>query len=1068
MPNSPEFDVSEAGGVQLPVLATLSNLGWRYLTRTEVEAERGGRRSGVILEQIALEALARINGFEQDGVRHAFTASAVSEGLAKLTSLRFDGLLKTNEAATDLLLYGTTVRQEIGGLTRERTFRYVDFTTPTANDFHMTAEMSVEGRGPIRVDVVLFVNGIPLAAIELKKSAAKLDQGISQMLRNQNTEYGAPQLFQTTQILIAGSPAEPRYGTVGTKAKYWSLWREPRYGAIPESEIERAVNGRPDPAELAKIHVNFSAHAGRHRDLQEEGARLVTDLDRTVVGLLRPDRLLDLSRRFTLFDAGVKKIARYQQVSAVTKILDRVQRRDEVGRRLGGVIWHTQGSGKSLTMVMLARALFWAVADARILIVTDRKDLDRQISGTFRATRLEPVQARTGMHLAELIRARAAVITTVINKFRAVCRARGAIDRDENVFILVDESHRSQYGDNDSLHEDMRRVFPRACYLGFTGTPLTAKDRNTFVTFGELIDRYTIDQAVKDKAVLPLFYEGRAVREEFDEAALDTWFERASRDLTDAQRAKLKKRMTAPGVLQAVPGRLKAIAWDIREHFRTNFKGDGLKGQVVAPSKAAAVRLKRLFDVFNDADEDEAVTAEVVISAPDKREGHEDIDTGPREEVAAFWAEATRGRSPEEYERDVIERFDSPNAPDLLIVVSKLLTGFDVQRNAVLYLVRELREHNLLQAIARVNRVYDADNAPPKERGLIVDYSGVLEDLSQALVSYDALKDFDAQDLEGALIGLRQEANRLPELHRELLSQFDDISNRFDQEAYARALADEDRREHFKRALSEFASAFNAALSLRDFVETTPADRIRRYKADIARFEALRREAALRYGESLDWSRYHVRIRKLLEDEIRAHDVAVVVPTHDILLGEAHAEVERTPASLADEIATRLNRTITERMDADPAFYKAFSLMVREAYDRFHRHRGDERDYLTRIRELEDAEARRRRGDADAPAILSGDPDAVAIHGVVAAELSGHGLSPDHAPQIALDLLATLQPHLRVGWQDSRQACNDVLNAFDDYFYDDAIQRLALPSDGALIDAINAQVLAVARERLGR
>lgn len=1076
MDGSPEFATSEAGGVQLQVLTTLANLGWTYLTVEEVHAQRRGRQGAVILEDVALESLARINGFEQDGVRYAFTASAVHEGLSKLRELRFDGLLKTNENATDLALLGTAIRQEVDGLIRERPFRFVAWSPEERhlNSFHMTAEMSVDGRDEtIRVDVVLFVNGIPLGSIELKRSSDKLSQGISQTLRNQNPATGAPQLFSTMQVLIAGAAHGPRYATVGTPEKYWSVWREPAHGAISDAEIEAAVNTRPPPDVMDRIYEDFRAHAARHAGLQEAGSRWVTELDRTVVGLCRPDRLLDLTRRFTLFDKGVKKIARYQQVSAVLRILERIEQRDDKARRLGGVIWHTQGSGKSLTMMMLARALVWALSNARVILVTDRRDLDRQIKKTFLATGLSPIQARTGEHLMQLVRDREPLITTLINKFRSGVRKREVVDNDEDVFILVDESHRSQYGNDESMHEDMRRVFPRACYLGFTGTPLTKRDRNTFQKFGELIDRYTIEQAVEDGAVVPLLYEGRAVAEEFNDAALDAWFDRASEGLSEDQKYELKRRMSAPGVLQAVPGRLKAIAWDIRQHFLAGFADTGLKGQVVAPSKAAAVRLKRIFDELNDADDERTVTAEVVISAPDKREGHEDIEQGPKEEVAKFWAEAMKRYGDEDaYNAAIIDAFDSGDAPDLIIVVSKLLTGFDVQRNAVLYIAQPLKEHNLLQAIARVNRVFDADDAPPKPFGYIVDYCGVLENLSQALTSYAALEGFDEADLRSALISIRGEAERLPELHAELLDVFVGISNRYDQEAYAQALADEALRDRFSRALSAFAGALNVALGSREFLEETPPDRLRRWKDDLKRFELLRQEVRQRYAETIDWKRYEARVQRLLDEHITAHEVTTVVePLNVFDDGAIEAELEReggrTTASLADEIASRLTRTITERMDEDPGFYGPFSRMVRNTIDAFRQRRIDEQEYLRRIRELRDQGTARSRGEGDdVPETVKGNPHAVALWSVVREELAAGEATAATSARIAVDLLAIVEGLRRVGWQDSPDALNEVRAHFDDYFFDVVGPQFRLSLTADQIDAVSDRVLSVARERL--
>lgn len=1075
MTSSPEFALSESGGVQLQVLTTLANMGWRYRTRAEIDAMRKGHRSSVILTPLAQEALAAINSIDQDGVDHPFTPQAIDEGLSRLRDLRFDGLLRTNELATDYLQLGTAVPQTINGLTRERQLRFVAWGDNEwqRNSFDMTAEYAVDGRkDSIRCDIVLFVNGIPWTVIELKRSGEKTTQGISQSIRNQGQAEGAPQLFVPVQLLIAGNPAEPRYGTVGTPAKFWSSWREPAHGGIDESEIAALVNAEPPSEVLSSILSDFATHASRHNALRESGHRWATELDKTIVGLCRPDRLLDLARRFTLFDKGVKKVARYQQVSAIYRILERIEERDDQGRRKGGVIWHTQGSGKSLTMVMLARALAFHLRQAapRIVIVTDRRDLDRQIKKTFAATGFEPAQARTGEHLLKLIEDGAPLITTLVNKFRSGVRKRALASDSSDIFVLVDESHRSQYGNDDSMHEDMRRVLPNACYVGFTGTPLFKdKSRNTFLKFGELIDSYSISRAVKDKAVVPLLYEGRVVETTLNAAALDTWFERSSEGLSPEQKAELKRRMSGPSVVQNVEARLKAIAWDIRQHYLQGFKGTGLKGQVVAPDKASAVTLKALFDLLNEGQPD-TVTAEVIISAPDKREGHDDPGIAPKAEVKRFWADMmARYKSEENYNETIVADFDSPDSPELLIVVSKLLTGFDVPRNTVLYLARRIEEHDLLQAIARVNRVFDDEDAPPKPFGYIVDYCGILGELNDALAGYEALKGFDDADINAALFSIRAEAEKLPGLHSELLDLFAGISNRYDQEAYAQALADEALRDLFHRKLSAFAGTLNVALSSRLFVEGTPRERLDRWKSDLKRFELLRQDVRRRYSDAIDWAQYEGRVRKLLAEHITAHKVDTIVEAFNIFdegAIEGQLAKGRTEASVADEITSQLSHTITESWDEDPAFYEAFSKLVQDTIDSFRQKRIGEQEYLKKARELKD-QAHARAEAKEVPAAVRGNGHAVAFWGVVEKELSS--VSADaarNAPDIALALLAIVENHRKVGWQDDRDAQNKMRGAADDFFFDVAPDEFGLSLDPERIDSIVDQILTIARERL--
>ena len=361
-------------------------------------------------------------------------------------------------------------------------------------------------------------------------------------------------------------------------------WRENEIG---DDVIRGLIDASLTPEQHDALFSDEFANEGMFDAVQE--GRLITDQDRALIGLCSPERLLRLTREFILFDGPHKIIARFQQVDAVRKTVARVQ---AGGERRGGVIWHTQGSGKSLTMVMLARTLIShsTLNDARIVLVTDRVDLDKQIKGTFKNTGMSPERATTGRDLITLIAERkASVITTIINKFEAAARDQ-LRDEARDVFILVDEGHRSQYG---RFSAQMRRVFPNATYIAFTGTPIAKKDRNTMAEFGPIIDTYTMRDAVKDGAVLELVYEGRLIKPDMDEKGLDTWFERLTVGLSDAQKADLKRKYARANMLGRLDKVVACRAFDISEHFRANFQGTGLKAQLVAPNKATALNTKQ-------------------------------------------------------------------------------------------------------------------------------------------------------------------------------------------------------------------------------------------------------------------------------------------------------------------------------------------------------------------------------------------------------------------------------------------------------------------------------------------
>ena len=1066
MTSNPEFSLSEAGREQLRALMTLSALGWRYVTRAEADRQRRHRRTDVLLEDILRTQLRSLNRIRWNGRNHPYSEGNIETAIERLRDVRFDGLLRTNERQTDLLQLGVALSQTVEGQPREWSFRYVGWSDVRANAFHVTSEFPVEwpeGAG-IRPDVVLFVNGVPFAVIEVKRSQEKVEQGISQHLRNQKPDVGAPNLFFTAQLLIAGNSHAPRYATVGTPAKLWSAWKEREDDPGYVAEI---IGREIDPIEEAAIFDDFGLHRRKHSQLMEAGGRWATPLDQTLVSLCRPERLLDLSRRFTLFDGLVKKIARHQQMFTVKDLLRRIETQDVRGRREGGVVWHTQGSGKSLTMVMLAKALAFAVPAARIVLVTDRTDLDEQIEKTFAATGLSPERAKTGEHLLELIEAKAPVIATLIHKFKAALNKRKATDPSTDIFVLVDESHRSQYGDLESLHARMREVFPNACMIGFTGTPIAKKERNTFLKFGRLVDPvYSMRDAIEDRTVVPLLYEGRHVEEDLDEAAVDAWFERVTRGLSDAQRADLKRKMSRPRVLMGVSARLCCIAFDVSRHFSENFRPERLKGQLVAPSKRDAIALKKLLDDFGE------ITSEVVISAPDEREGEKDIDEETDDEVVKFWRRMMdRYGGEEAYNRQIVEAFKGSGDPDILIVVDKLLTGFDAPRNTVLYLARPLREHGLLQAIARVNRVFDEEGAPDKPFGFIIDYCGVLKHLGEALTANDALANFDEGDLNKTISSIADEARRLPEKHAALLDLFAGVSNAFDEEAYARTLADEALREEFYRALSAFSRTLTVAVASRTFVEETPPERLARWRADEKRFIALRAHVRTRYADAVDWSEYERRVRGLLDQHVTAFEVTTIVDPlpvfDDGAIEAARKEGRRSEASIADEIAHRTLRTIEEKWEEDPVFYEKFSKLIRQTIDDFRRGRLEERAYLERIRGQRDRLETREDEEDPTPQPIRGKGNETAFWGISRRELKKAGLDRDNiAVDIAVVSADIVSRHRTVGWQNDRDAQNRIRNDIDDYFFDQVMGQRGITVNPALIDAIVDEILASARVRM--
>lgn len=1055
---------------QIPALQILINLGYTYLTPEQALAARGGKPGQVLMEEVLRERLKRNNRIQYKGKSYLFSEENIQTAIQRLKNVKYDGLLKTNEAIYDLLTLGVSLEQSIEGDSKSFTLNYIDWKNPANNDYHVTAEFPVErtrSTETCRPDIVLFVNGVPFAVIECKSPKVEVGQAVSQMIRNQREEY-IPKLFTYTQVLVGVNKNGGQYATTGTPAKFWALWHEQFDDA---KAVTAVVNAPLKPQDRDALFSGDFAVARAFFDaMDREGERQVTEQDRMLHSLCCPARLLDLALQFTVFDGGIRKVARYQQFFAIKRVIERVKHRDDVGRRMGGIIWHTQGSGKSLTMVMLARALALDpdIRNPRIVLVTDRVDLDKQLGNTFAACGLTPDRADSGRHLLELVSEnKAHIVTTLIHKFDKALSIKKHVEESADVFILVDESHRTNFG---GFSARMRQMFPMACYLGFTGTPLMKKEKNNFAKFGGLIDTYAINQAVKDGAVVPLLYEARHVEMEQNEKAIDTWFERHTQGLTDAQKADLKKKYSRAEMLNKADQVIYMRAFDISEHFRRNWKGTGFKAQLVAPSKAAALTYKKFLDEIGH------VTSEVIISPPDTREGNEETDDEPADEVVAFWERMMkRYGSEEEFNKQVINLFKYGDDPEILIVVDKLLTGFDAPRNTVLYLTRKLREHTLLQAIARVNRLYDDDEGTqPKEFGYIIDYAGILGELDQALTTYSALDGFDEADLAGALVSINEEVGKLPQHHADLWDLFKEVKNQHDEEAYEQLLADEKLRESFYERLAAYGKTLSIAMSSEHFIASTPEKKLQSYKNDLKRFTNLKASVKLRYAESVDYRDFEPKIKKLLDTHISASDVVRLNEPVNIFdekafkqLVEEQGETKATAAK-ADMIAHATKKAISERLEQDPAFYEKFSKLIQQAIDDFRAKRISDLDYLNKVSEIKDAVVNRRSDDA--PAQLAGNDNALALYGVLKPYVLGHVKADEAAVTLAansaVEIWSIIQRNKKVGFWDDLDAQRRTMNEIDDYLYDEVKGKKGVQLTTGEMDDIIDRTMQLARHRM--
>ncbi len=780
-----------------------------------------------------------------------------------------------------------------------------------------------------------------------------------------------------------------------------------------------------------------------------------TTQDKTLYALLRPQRLLELIYQFIVFDNGTKKIARYQQYFAIQSTIDRVAHFRSNHQRDGGVIWHTTGSGKSLTMVMLSKALALTpgIANPRIVLVTDRINLDQQLHDTFNACGKKAEKAKSGKHLGKLIReGRADVITTVIDKFETAARD-GVRNDNPNIFVLVDESHRSQYG---TSHAKMKQVFKNGCYIGFTGTPLLKKDKATAAKFGGFIHKYTMRQAVDDGAVVPLLYEGRLVDLDMSRDGLDTWFDRRTRRLSDEQKSDLKRKMSRADEVGRVDQRLMTIAWDIAEHYKDNWRGTGFKAQLATSGKEVALKYRNYL-------QEEGIRCEVVISGPDTREGNTDMGESDTPAVESFWRDMmSQHGSEERYNTNVKNRFADPDGIEILIVVDKLLVGFDEPRNTVLYIDKQLREHNLLQAIARVNRLYEG-----KSFGYIIDYRGVLGDLNEAMDTYNALEGYDLEDVAGTVTDITQVLEELPQHYEQLWAFFNPVDNPRDTEALWRYLEPEDRRDHFYDLLNTFAGSLKVALGSAVFYEQTPETRIQTYKQDLKFFHKLRQSVKQIYAETIDYREYEDKVRKLMDTHIQADGVTQITDLVNIFDAEAFdAEVARVTGenAKADMILHRLKKTVRERMDEDPAFYRKFSQMIDETLQAYREGRLTEAekfqqasDYLVQIRDGK---------DTTLPSQLHQYNHARAYFGELRdiSETYGFDVQSNTLASLAIDFEEAIEDRKIRDWTMNNDVQDQMRNDIEDCLFDFQDKfEISIPNGS--IDIIIEKMIDIAIER---
>jgi type I restriction enzyme R subunit len=1019
----PDFD--EASMSQIPALLELVNLGYDYLSRSEMTKLRESTGQ-YILRKHAFKALRAINSA---AVSDKSIQDAVFEAEQRIDL--GSGVIRASEDVYSLLLAGRAVAELIDGRRVSPQMKFVDWKDWSKNTFQVCAEFELSEGHDRRPDIVCFINGFPIAVIECKKESVKVAEAVSQMLRNQGRNE-TPKFFLYPQLLIATNVKELKYGTMLTPAKFYTHWKEKGAEPVAFDKIVDEVINQPVDADV----VGQIASDLIRRDYAQD-PRSVTEQDRGLYSLLQPKRLLDLIRNFMLYDGGVKKVARYQQYFAIQKTMTRLKTYDDYGARQGGLIWHTQGSGKSLTMVMLVKCLIDdpEVVLPRILIVTDRRDLDKQISDTFAACNIkkEVIKTSRSKELIQLLKDKdQRVITSLIHKFDAARNISDLVDEDPNIFVLIDEAHRSQGG---SANSELNMILPKACQIAFTGTPLMRKEKSSENKFGGMIDAYTISEAEADGVVLPLIYQPRYVELAVNPNLLDRFYDQITQELSEEQKKDLQKKFNSSQIIEETSQRIETIALDILDHYK-QFIDTGLKAQVVAPSKYAAVMFKQAFELQDQ------VSIEVIISDSNDSEGDDQLPE--RKKVVAEFLEQEKhkhGSSLDTREKKIIADFkNNPEGVRILIVVNKLLTGFDAPRNTFLYLAKQLKEHELLQAIARVNRLFDGDEGKEaKVNGVVIDYSKNALNLRDAMQLFST---YDEKDIERALLNTDDKIDDLDQTYQSLHSIFNTVRNKQDTEEYIRILeGNVETRERFYELVNQFIKQFASCQMLHDFTRKFDSEKLRRYQGDLKRFVELKKIQKVLNAEVVDFSKYEDQIRRILNKYVTAEYVQEMAEPVCVSESEAFNSYlnEKTRGlsdkSKAEAIAAQTKRTIKENYHRDPEFYKHFSDKIAQLIASLRNaKKEDAKALLQKAREMQ--EQVDAYEDSDIPAALAGHKEYHTYYRNIKSTLVSYKLSDEQLCASVKAMVGVVDANKIVDWHRNVEVRRRVRNELEDFLFD--------------------------------
>jgi type I restriction enzyme R subunit len=914
------------------------SLGYEYLGNWETRLGNSNIEVDLLVENL------RARGYDDNLINKALDKlkSDASLGGGR-------GLYEANRDVYNLLRYGVKVKPGVGEQTE--TTWLIDWANPEANHFAVAEEVTIAGIHTKRPDVVLYVNGIAVVTLELKRSRVAVSEGIRQSIGNQKADF-IRSFFTTVQLVMAGNDVEGlRYAVIDTPEKYWLNWRE-------DSDIEEP-------------------------------------LDRGLTQLCSKSRLLEIVHDFMVFDAGVKKTCRHNQYFGVKAAQARIAQRE------GGVIWHTQGSGKSLTMVWLAKWIREHQPDGRVLLITDRTELDEQIERVFNGVNETIYRTTSGTDLLDTLnKSTEWLICSLIHKFRGsdsdsdqaeaegeyIRELRTRIPKDfaakGNVFIFVDEAHRTQSG---KMHDAMKQLLPGAMFIGFTGTPLLKTDKETSIeTFGSFIHTYKFDQAVRDGVIVDLRYEARNIDQHLTSPAqIDKWFDLKTKGMTDLSRAELKKRWgTMQKVVSSEP-RAKQIVQDILVDMETKPRLMDRRGNAMLVG-ASIYQACKFYDLFCQAGF-RGKCAIVTSYEPQAGDiSKEDSGEGASEKLRQYEIYrqmlADHFNEPadqamlkvEQFEQEVKHRFvHDPGQMRLLIVVDKLLTGFDAPPATYLYIDKKMRDHGLFQAICRVNRLDGED----KDYGYIVDYRDLFNSLESAIIDYTsgALDGYEKHDIEGLLSDridkARDDLDEALEKVRAICEPVEPPKHTLQYQRYFCATeqgnaeqlkANEPKRVELYKAVAGVTRAFGNLANEMSEAGYSDAE-AEAIKVEIAHYAAVRDEVKLGAGEDVDFKQYEAGMRFLLDTYIQADASETVADFQDtglvqliVQLGAGAIDklpegIKKDPEAVAETITNNIRKVIVDERAMNPKYYDKMSQLLDALIEQRRQGAIDYKQYLEQL-----------------------------------------------------------------------------------------------------------------------